>query len=170
MRGAAGIGPTDAWDLAFVHHVGFHSQRQHEGPRSAWPFDRSLGHAALASAARADGLLVKRPGEGDIVLYGSGGPRRPARAGIVVALNVESLDDADRSTFHCVTIECDAAGPDAGVCVREAERPIALHQGDLLIRWALSDGRQARLDTRRLAHLRSARAGWEYDEQLARCA
>jgi hypothetical protein len=182
MRRESRLAPGDAWDLAFVHHVGWHSQRLRAGPRSAWPFPRSAGHEEVATVARSHGLTVERPAEGDIVLYWSDTAGRHTRAAIVVGLSVEALDDAGRTTYRCVTVGVASpkrAGraPRHGATpashtewVRELETPICPQKGDLLVRWTLSDGRQATLDNRRRNPAPRPSAPWAFDEQLAQCA
>jgi len=178
MRRESHLAPGDALDLAFVHHVGWHSQRLRSGPRSAWPFPRAAGHEELARVARSHGLTVERPGEGDIVLFWSDSLGRHVRAGIVVSLSVESLDDAGRTTYLCVTVgitgherASHAATPALPTeWVRELETPICPERGDLLVRWTLSDGRQATLDSRRRAPSPRVPAPWAFDEQLAQSA
>jgi hypothetical protein len=172
MRREAALAPNDAWDLAFVHHVGWHPQRPGIGPYSAWPFDRSMGHEALAQMARSHGLTAEKPAEGDIVLHWCETVRRHERAGIVVATSLESCDDAGRPTYHCVTVAVDTPPSPVAVggWVREVEISICPQRGDLLVRWTLSEARQAAVDSRRRKPSPRAAAAWAFDEQLGRCA
>ncbi len=178
LRRAANIAPSDPWDLAFVHHVGWTSQRWRAGPRSSWPFPRSASHEKLAQVAQSQGLTVERPDDGDIVLHWSDTLKRHVRAGIVVGLSAETVDEGGRAKFHCVTVGVTApqrtpamdtpAAPDGWV--RELETSICPQKGDLLVRWTLLDGRQATLDSRAGGSNRRPPAPWAFDEQLARCA
>lgn len=176
MRRESELAADESWDLAFVHHVGWHSHRLGSGGVSTWPFPRMARHEELVSVARSHGLAVRRPDEGDIVLYWSDVHKRHVRAGIVVGLSVESIDKAGRSTFHCVTIEvvpvvamvADEAQPPCAGWVREREVPICPARGDLLVRWTRSDARQGKIDGR--FKTAQPRAPWEYDEQLGRVA
>ncbi len=181
MRRAAGLVPTDPWDLAFLHHVGWHSQRWPMAPRSRWPFPRSANHEQLAEMAQSLGLTVERPDEGDIVLSWSDTLKRYVRASVVVVLEVESRDPAGRTVFYCPTIgvskphrvgaaRVSDTTPTAGGWVREAETAICPRKGDLVVRWTLHDGRQAAIDSRQYRPRPRGAAPWAFDEQLAQCA
>ncbi len=168
--------PVDApWDLAFIHHVGWHSQRL--GTGSSWPFARDLGHDALAREVVARGLNVAWPMAGDIVLYWNPAVRRYAGSGIVERLHDAAIDDADRMTFRCDTIEVltlvasvDPALPPGEVTesVRPMEGLICPARGDLVIRWTLADRRQAMVDSREPESRTDA--PWAWDALLGRCA
>ncbi len=174
MRREAHLTPGAPWDLAFVHHVGWHTHRR-MGHRSGWPFPREANHDDVARMAREQRAIVDRPVEGDVVLYWSTAAGRHTRAGIVVELHSEWPDSGGGTTFDCRTVEVgpvidgQAPAPSGDGWVREQETPICPGRGDLFIRWTMCDARQAALDSRPRVLAPPVVAG-AYDEQLRRCA
>src|SRR5271170_5432935 len=71
------------WDLAFVHHVGWWSQRAADGSHSSWPLPRDATHRDLAAMARERRMIRMIPAPGDVVLYWSDERRQYARSGII---------------------------------------------------------------------------------------
>ncbi|HTR76905.1 MAG TPA: hypothetical protein VMH39_02305 [Gemmatimonadaceae bacterium] len=141
----AGRPMHEQWDLAFIHHVGWWSQRAPSGTYSVWPFPRHATHRDLAAIAAERHLIRTSPEPGDIVLYWSDDLRQYVRSAIIVMAALESLDPTATPRYVCRTIEGNLTerGDYGGMYVREMDRTLAPSQGDLFIRWAMLDSRNA---------------------------
>jgi len=136
-----------AWDLAFVLHVGWWSQRDAGGTYSLWPLPRTATHADLAVIARECGMIRVIPVPGDVVLYRVGDQAEYTRSGIIIAAREEPPKPGRPYSpiprYVCKTIEGNLTehGVFGGMYIREMRRVLSPTDGDLFIRWAELDGR-----------------------------
>jgi hypothetical protein len=136
------------WDLAFIHHVGWWSQRAPDGSYSSWPLPRDAMHRDLSVIARERRMIRVVPAPGDVVLYWSDARRCYARSGIIIQSAQESLDPTVTRRYVCTTIEGNLTerGEFGGMQVREMRRTLSPVAGDLFIRWSVVDARRAMAD------------------------
>ncbi len=180
MRSAASVPADESSDLALVHHIGWHSQRCQAGPWSGWPFSRTATHDELAERARALGLIVQQPAAGDVVLRWSVSHRRYNQAAIVERQGWRSTDAHGQRVYHCAAIGVvegspiafvsDHASSAGGEWVERREVAICPDRGDVLIRWALHDTRQATIDARDITPAPATPPSWDFEELFGRAA
>jgi hypothetical protein len=139
--------PGEPWCAAFVHHVGYWSHFASFVKRSSWPLPSTASCHALGEYAKARGVLLEEPHDGDVFLLWHAPITQFAHAGIVERVRDRGAMAGGTEWFDCDTIEGnsdagdsrDGDGATTGV-VRRVRRfyPTA---GDRFIRWADLDRR-----------------------------
>jgi hypothetical protein len=87
----AGLDPKGAnpWCACAVYYAGFHGLLDPIAGASAWPLPKTASCALLGQFARAKGVLVAEPAEGDVFLLFYPKLKRFAHTGFVIGRNAD---------------------------------------------------------------------------------
>jgi hypothetical protein len=130
-----------AWDAAFVHHVGYWSHYSDHEKSSTWPLPAAATVEELAQACDSSGLLRGTPMPGDLFLLNDQNTKCFTRTGIIVMVSIFTQDDECGVTYDCITIEGDSTHHSVGDGPRvlRHRRTLSPELGDKFIRWTAHD-------------------------------
>ena len=138
FRRELGLPDDAAWDAAFVQHIGYCSQYDHDVRVSTWPVPPAASADDLWLTGVELDLLREEPEPGDVFLVWSPGYGRFVRTGIVASVVERRVDSDARAYYECVTLEGDLneRADGRGTLMRCVRRCLSAAAGDCFMRWA----------------------------------